>query len=109
LKYAKEVARCFNQYFAKYGNSQIHLWLIVTHPDFRRRGLGTMLTTWGLDKALSKGWPVTVFASPMGELLYRQLGLACIAREHIQVEGEDEKLDFAVMQYPRDTDLMLVA
>jgi GNAT superfamily N-acetyltransferase len=99
LEYAAAVARCFNQYFAHSGNCQFHLWLLVTHPRFRRRGLATLLTTWGLGQARSRNWPVTVFASPMGQLLYHRLGFKSIAIEHVQVEGEEDQLTFAVMEH----------
>lgn len=98
-KYNEVVAECFQKYFAKYAESQIHLWLIVTHPDFRRRGAGTMLMNWGLDAAKEKGLPITVFASPMGRLLYAHLGFQDVATEIIQVDDEEDKLTFTVMEF----------
>ena len=97
--YNEVVKRCFEKYFSKYEEKQIHLWLIVTHPDYRRRGAGTMLTDWGINTAEKKNWPVTVFASPMGELLYAHLEFEKIAVEEIHAEGEEEKLTFSVMKY----------
>lgn len=97
--YNEVVARCFKKYFQKHQEKQIHLWVVVTHPDFRRRGAGSMLTSWGIEVAEGKDWPVTVFASPMGQLLYTYLKFEKIATEYIQAEGEEEKLTFAVMEY----------
>lgn len=58
-----------------------------------------MLMDWGLEAARKKGWPVTVFASPMGRLLYAHLGFEDIATEFIQVDDEEDKLTFTVMEY----------
>ncbi|KAK4182172.1 acyl-CoA N-acyltransferase [Podospora australis] len=46
-----------------------------------------------------QGWPVTLCASPMGELLYKYLGIKTIATEFVQVEGEEESLESAVMAW----------
>ncbi|KAK3071576.1 hypothetical protein LTR53_008384 [Teratosphaeriaceae sp. CCFEE 6253] len=94
--YNKVVASCFVKYFKKYAEKQIHLWLIVTHPDFRRRGAGTLLMDWGMHN--EKRWPLTLFASPMGQKLYEHMQFEKVASEYIQVLGEDEKLTFAVME-----------
>ncbi len=99
LVYNEVIATCFKKYFQKYKEKQIHLWIVVTHPDFRRRGAGTMLTSWGIEAAEERDWPVTVFASPMGQLLYAYLNFEKIATEYIQAEGEEEKLTFSVMEY----------
>lgn len=64
----------FTKYFAQYGNQQIHLWLLCTHPSFRRRGAGTRLCEWGLDQAKQRAVPATVLASPMGNRLYEEVG-----------------------------------
>jgi len=44
LAFANATGEAFQKYFAKYAEKQIHLWLLVIHPDFRRHGAGTMLT-----------------------------------------------------------------
>ncbi len=38
----------FEQFFGAIGDDQIHLWLLCTHPSFRRRGAGSRLCKWGL-------------------------------------------------------------
>ncbi len=84
-------------YFTKWAEKQINLSALVVHPDFRRRGGGTMLVNWGIKAAGEKGWPVTLCASPMGQFLYNYLNFEKIATEVTQVEGEDETLTCAVM------------
>jgi GNAT superfamily N-acetyltransferase len=100
--FANATGDAFQQYFAKYAEKQIHLWLLVTHPDYRRQGAGTMLTDWGINAAREEGWPVTVFASPMGELLYAHLGFQKLAYEVARVDEEEEKYVFAVMELTTD-------
>ena len=54
----------------KYGaENHFYLGLLATHPSFQRRGAGSALVRWGLDKAKRMGWTVTLFSSPMGESL----------------------------------------
>ncbi|KAK1081429.1 hypothetical protein LTR33_004692 [Friedmanniomyces endolithicus] len=96
--FTESAGKAFAKYFAKYAEKQIHLWLIVTHPNFRRRGAGSVLMKWGIDAAEQKGWPVTVFASPMGELLYSHLGFSRIATKIVQVDDEPQKLTSAIME-----------
>ena len=87
----------FKTYFAEYANEQINLAALVVHPDFRRRGAGTTSVNWGIENAEKKGWPVTLCASPMGQLLYEHLKFTKIATEIVRVEGEEEILSSAVM------------
>ncbi|KAJ5611891.1 Acyl-CoA N-acyltransferases (Nat) [Penicillium herquei] len=87
----------FKTYFAEWSGEQVNLSSLVVHPDFRRHGGGTMLVSWGIQNAKEKGWPVTLCASPMGQLLYEHLHFEKIATEVVQVEGEDETLESTVM------------
>ena len=98
LEFSKQAGETFNKYFAQYGGEQLHLWLLVTHSEFRRRGAAAVLVKWGVDTAEEKGWPVTVFGSPMGQLVYRRLGFEIVGTKVVQVEGEEERLTSAVMQ-----------
>jgi len=90
-------AKRFNTFFAPWAEKQINLSALVVHPDFRRRGGGTILVNWGLRAARGKGWPVTLCASPMGKLLYDHLKFEWIATEVTRAEGEKETLTCAVM------------
>lgn len=84
-------------HFAKWGKEQVNLANLVVHPDFRRHGGATMLVNWGIATAEAKGWPATVCASPMGQLLYTHLQFKQIATEVVQVKGERETLIMPVM------------
>ena len=92
--YAATISRGFEKYFADYGNEQLHLWMLMTHPDFRRRGAGTMLCNWGEAESVKKGnLTLTVMASPMGKLLYEHLSYKLVGSETAQLEGEKEKVE----------------
>ena len=104
-----EVAgRRFQTYFAVFAENQVNLSALVVHPDFRRRGAGTMLVDWGIKAADAKGWPVTLCASPMGQLLYQHLGFKQIATEVVRVVGEEETLTSAVMVLREETRLIAI-
>lgn len=97
--YAKTMARGFEKYFAKYGKEQVHLWMLITHPNFRRRGAGTMLCDWGQKESAKRGgWVLTLMASPMGRLLYEGLGYKLVGTEKAQLDGENERVDIYCMK-----------
>lgn len=82
-----------------YDEKQIYLSVLVVHPDFRRRGAGTKLVSWGIMTAEEKKWSVTLCASPMGKFLYEHLKFKTLGTELVQVEGEEEILESTVMAY----------
>lgn len=89
----------FAGYFRLYANAHLHLWMVITHPDFRRRGAGTMLCEWGQDEADKRGgWPLTVLANPMGRAFYQHLGYRIVGSVTAQVDGEHEKVDIDALE-----------
>jgi GNAT superfamily N-acetyltransferase len=97
--YAAAMTRAFSNHFAHHGGQQLHLWMLMTHPDHRRRGAGTMLCDWGRDEARRRGgWALTVMASPMGRNLYEHLGYRVQGSTRARVDGEDEFVDIFAME-----------
>ncbi|KAI1070168.1 hypothetical protein LB507_007962 [Fusarium sp. FIESC RH6] len=82
----------FKRYFIPIGRGQIPLWALYTHPDFRRRGAGTMICKWGIQQAVDTNRHLTLCATPMGKLLYLSLGYKSLGKIVVQVEGEEEKI-----------------
>lgn len=82
-----------------YGAKHLHLRIMATHPDYQRRGAGTMLCNWGISEVQKKNSRISVFASPMGKLLYTHLGFEELGVVVVQVEGEEEKLIIPAMLY----------
>lgn len=60
-EFESTLGKALTQFFGEYGEKQVHLWLLVTHPDYRRRGAATMLCHWGFEKAKEKSWVLTVW------------------------------------------------
>jgi GNAT superfamily N-acetyltransferase len=85
-----------------YGDRQVHLLILATHPDYQRHGAGTRHCQWGIDLARERRSAVTLFSSPMGTKLYTQLGFKMLDHVTVQVPGEEEKLCIGVMAYDND-------
>ncbi|KAI1456476.1 acyl-CoA N-acyltransferase [Annulohypoxylon moriforme] len=100
-KFKERMDEAFELYFSEYGTDQIHLWLLATRPAFRRRGAGTRLCRWGLERASKNSICTTVLASPMGKCLYEELGFTNCDSFFIQVDGEAEKLQLWAMTHAK--------
>ena len=85
------------QYWEKKYPRNYHLELLVTHPAYRRRGAGTKLTSWGIEKASQLEAHVGVESSPMGFPLYQSLGFKLCEDRVVQVEDEADTLNVKVM------------
>ncbi|KAL4902697.1 acyl-CoA N-acyltransferase [Aspergillus multicolor] len=70
-----------------------YLDTLVTHPDYHRRGAGSMLLQWGCDLADSDGVALYVDASKAGAPLYERFGFVD--------EGLSGSWDVASMVRPR--------
>jgi hypothetical protein len=80
-----------------FGDQQLHLRILATHPDWQRHGAGTKHCDWGLDLAAEHQIPVTVLSSPLGGKLYSHLEFETLGHFTVQVEGEEEKLTIGAM------------
>jgi len=80
-----------------YGEAQLHLVILSTHPDYQRRGAGTTLIEWGKEKARAENLTIVVTATPMGGPLYKKLGFRQVGNVHFQVEGEDEFVELTAL------------
>ncbi|KAI1264050.1 acyl-CoA N-acyltransferase [Xylariaceae sp. FL1019] len=49
---------------------QVYLFIIFTHPDYRRRGVGQQLMSWGMKQADEMGVEMFLDATPLGKALY---------------------------------------
>ena len=80
-----------------YGEAQLNLMTLVTLPEYWRRGIGTKLAEWGVLKSREDNLTMTLFASPMGERLYKRMGFRQIGMATIRVDGEDVTIDIPAM------------
>jgi GNAT superfamily N-acetyltransferase len=100
-------AKAKKEYFDdEFGDKQIHLRILATHPDYQRRGAGTRHCDWGLDLADEHKIPTTVLSSPGGAKLYLHLGFETLGHFTVQVDGEEDKLSIGAMirRYENDED-----
>lgn len=98
LEFRKQLGVAKARYFDDvYGNNQLNLMILATHPEYRRMGAASMLMKWGLDRAAEDGAALTLFSSPMGLPLYTKLGFDSLTVIEIRVEGEKEKSTLPVM------------
>lgn len=96
--YSQTVSAACTKYLSIYGNQQLSLEWLITHPSFRRRGAGTKLCRWGEEEAAKRGgWTLTVMASPMGKLLYAHLGYRLVGTVTAGMDGEEETVDIDVL------------
>lgn len=84
---------------SRYKSKQLHLRILVTHPDFQRRA-GSALCKWGMGYARERGEPVTLLSSPIGQKLYSYLGFDYFGTVTVQIAGEVERLAIGAMVYP---------
>ena len=83
-----------------YGSRQLHLAVLCTLPEYRRRGAGARQCQWGINWANDNACrAVTLFASPMGQLLYQTLNFTVRGTIIVQVKGEEAKLVIKGMAY----------
>ena len=98
--FEESLEKARTRYFTRvYGENRIHLRLLVTHPDYQRRGAGGSLVRWGIEKAKEGNLAVTLFASPIGGHLYRKFGFRDLSSIKVQVDGENESVCMGVMAY----------
>lgn len=57
--------------------------IMFTHPRHRRRGVGKLLMTWGMDRAKEKGLEVFIEGTDPGRPLYESFGLRVMYVGHL--------------------------
>ena len=98
--FEESLEKARTHYFKQvYGENRMQLRLLVTHPDYQRRGAGRKLVKWGIERAKEENLALTLFASPLGGHLYRKLGFRDLGVIKIQVDGESESISTGVMAY----------
>lgn len=100
FEFRKQIGAAKSRYFdGVYGNEQLNLMILATHPDYRRQGAASMLMQWGLEKATREKVALTLFSSPMGLPLYTKLGFNTVSVIEVRVEGEEEHKTLPVMAW----------
>lgn len=100
LEFRKQVKVAKDKFFdPMYGDRQLNLMILATHPSYRRLGAARMMMDWGIEKARKERLSITLLSSPMGLFVYEKLGFKSMGQIHVQVEGEEEFLELPVMSW----------
>ncbi|KAI1335035.1 hypothetical protein F5Y15DRAFT_259758 [Xylariaceae sp. FL0016] len=66
----------------------IYLFIVFTHPVYRRKGVGQQFMSWGMKKADDMGLELFLDATPCGMPLYEANGMVCVD-ENVNVPVTD--------------------
>lgn len=66
-----------------------HLYLLAVSPSSRKRGIGSLLVSWGMENGAKEGVICVLESSPAGKSLYERLGFKMID-EWVPFEGSKE-------------------
>jgi ribosomal protein S18 acetylase RimI-like enzyme len=89
-------------FFGHYNSDRLQLFVLGTHPLFRRRGAASMLVRTGLERAKSQEVPTTVVSGTVGRPLFSRLGFATIGRFRIHVSGDEQQIHMTAMEHRGD-------
>ncbi|RYP59783.1 hypothetical protein DL769_008401 [Monosporascus sp. CRB-8-3] len=62
---------------------QVYLFIVFTHPDYRRKGIGQKFMDWGMAKADEMGVELFLDATPVGRPLYDANGFVEVEKNVI--------------------------
>lgn len=85
-----------------FGEQQLYLEELATHPDYQSRGAGTQLVSRGIERGRRQGVNVTLLAQPTAEEFYLRRGFAEMRNISIESVDGDEAFVFNVMAYNFD-------
>lgn len=94
--------------FDVFGESQLYLYELATHPDYQLRGTGTRLVQRGIERGYRDIVNVTLLAQPTAEGFYFKNGFREVRNISVDSVDGDESFDYNVMTYDFDTITMEV-
>ena len=75
------------------------LEFLAIHPTYQRRGVGTRLLSWGIERGDTEGIPIGVVGSLQGARLYERMGWKDVG--YCIVDFEERRLeDRAMVRWP---------
>ncbi|KAE9364407.1 hypothetical protein N431DRAFT_549940 [Stipitochalara longipes BDJ] len=93
-------ANARKKYFDEiYGGRKIELLLLGTLPEYQHRGAASKLVGWGMEVAHDHEKAVVVLGGSSGKNLYLKLGFKLVGGIHIQLKGEEDKMDLSALVY----------
>jgi predicted N-acetyltransferase YhbS len=89
-KFFDAVAAAEKKYFGpEWGKKRLQVVSIATNAEYQGRGAGRALMQWGLDHATELNIPIILTASPLGKILYGNLGFQELGKVECEVEGDN--------------------
>jgi len=82
-----------------FGENQLYLQLLSTHPEFQLHGAGTRLVSRGVEVGRKNDVNVTLIALPTAEGFYEHIGFNSVVNFTISSVDEDESFRYNVMAY----------
>ncbi|KAF7519884.1 hypothetical protein G7054_g12946 [Neopestalotiopsis clavispora] len=92
-RYAEQVGEMHSAPRARLGQRpQVYLFIVFTHPDYRRQGVGQKFMDWGMAKADEMGVEFFLDATPVGKPLYDANGFVEVDKNVIipKTDSPDE-------------------
>lgn len=100
LDYIRKFNAAEHKYvFDVFGESQVYLYELATHPDYQLRGAGTRLVERGIEKGLREGVNVTLVAQPSAEGFYFKKGFKEMRNITVDSVDGDQIFGYNVMAY----------
>jgi GNAT superfamily N-acetyltransferase len=77
----------------RYCKPHAHLHICFVHPDYRRRGVGALMMSWGVEKADEMKVEAFLESTPIGRNLYENFGFVVVVTEeaHTAVENSSPR------------------
>ena len=85
--------------FDVFGEIQIYLYELATHPDYQLKGAGTRLIERGIEKGRRDGVNVTLIAQPSAEGFYFKKGFKEMRNISVDSVDGDQVFGYNVMAY----------
>lgn len=81
----------------EYGVRQLDLIQRAVLPKYQRQGFGTFMLSWGMRIATEHTWALTSIVPPKACIWYEARGFNLLTTERLQVEGQEQFVEFLVM------------
>ncbi|KUJ10818.1 uncharacterized protein LY89DRAFT_251185 [Mollisia scopiformis] len=81
----------------EYGVRQLDLIQRAVLPKYQKQGVGTFMLYWGMRIATEHSWALTSIVPPKACKWYEARGFKLLATERLQVEGQEQSVEFLVM------------
>ena len=72
--------------------------ILFTHPDFRRKGVGSLIINWGIEQADRLGLECFFEATREGKPCYERFGFKVVEENTLHMEKEDPDKEWRTLE-----------